>query len=336
MKTHPQVFLLFGLFAGIGLLTGCTSPSRLSVDPTTASLDANAQWERAPARDSLFRSCSGVKLGNGVFEMQCRDLHRFYVARYDVSPSGETCRKIIRRVYSQATLEPGLRLGLPDSTHSYRLTGLAPPELSGGAEGLAACVPHLHGGLGLLIAQQGLAADSVFSADALTALAYDGVPGDRVLSRTPSEVSFLGRSLSVHSSCELKGAQNLSCYPNGQMNWGTFTTLARAQRAQRLQIEASRRYAAAVLADTTVGCAFETVETRCRRLVYRAPVSRLATGGASTVLIAFYAAARVRGKPAQAVCSFYRDQARSNGLAPLCGGSFEVPTADTLLSRTPK
>ena len=338
-RSTGRLLIICALCLAGGLFAGCTGPSRLPVDPSTGSLDASATPNRrAVSRDSLFQSCSGVALGKGVFELQCRDLHRFYVARYDGSPSSNRCRAIIHRVYRGGTLRDGPRLGLPDSVSTYRLRDLKRRDVAGevGSTGVAACVPHRDGGLGLLLLQDGLGADSLFTAEVLTTLAYEGVPERRVLSRSPKEVPFLGRALPVHSSCELKGAQNLSCFPNGQMNWGTFSTLDRAQEAQRLQRKASRQSGAEVLADTTVGCMFEEVETQCRRLVYRAPVSKLATLGASNVLIVFYAAARVRGKPSQAVCSFYRDQARSNGLAPLCQEAFEVPAADTLMRRTPK
>ena len=187
-----------------------------------------------------------------------------------------------------------------------------------------------------MVAQQGLAPDSAYITAALTVLAYDGAPGTSVLSRTPTKMPRLGRTLPVHSSCELRGTQSLSCFPNSQINWATFSTLSRAQEAQRLQVEASRQYADAVLADTTVGCTLEGAETQCRRLVYRAPVSRFATGGASNVLIVFYAADRAHERPVLAVCSFYHDQVQSKGLAPLCGESFEVPMADTLMRRTLK
>jgi hypothetical protein len=205
-----------------------------------------------------------------------------------------------------------------------------------GSGGLAVCGPHRRGGLGLLLAQPGPGADTTAASEALTALAYHGVPPARVLPRRPEEVPLLGRTLDVHSSCELKGAQNLSCFPNGQMNWGTFSTIERARTAQHRQIEANRRSAKAVLADTTVDCTFEGVDTQCRRLVYRAPASKLATLGASNVLIVFYAVARVRDTPARAVCSFYRDQARASGLAPLCQEVFEVPAAADLMRSTPK
>ena len=338
VRTDDWMLLLLALSLVGSALLGCTSPSRLAVDPSAGSLEADARSAQIPSSDSLFQSCWGVRLGKGVFEMQCRDHRRFYVARYDVSSSAEQCRTVIQRVYREASLHEGPRLGLPDSSHVYRLTGMAGAEVSGsaGTKGLAVCVPHRDRGLGLLLAQQGLVPDSTYAASALMTLAYNGVPGGRVLSDTSSEVPFLGRALPVHASCEFKDAQNLSCFPNGQMNWGTFSTVDRAQKAQSLQIQASRQSAESVLSDTTIACTFEGVKTQCRRIVYRAPVSKIATLGASNVLIAFYATARVRGRPARAVCSLYRDQARSNGLAPLCQETFEVPAADTLLSRTPK
>lgn len=277
--TSQSLFVCALVLAG-GLLVGCAGPSRLAVDPSQGSLDAEATpGRRAASQDSLVQSCSGVMLGKGVFEMQCRDHHRFYVARYDASPSPERCRTVLQRVYDGVTLTEGPSLDLADSTRTYRLAGMGDggigPDRS---PGLAACGSHRKGGLGLLLAQEGLVFDSLFATQMLTTLAHEGLPGARVLSRTPSEVPFVGRTLPVHSSCELKGAQNLSCFPNGQMNWGAFSTLARAREAQSLQIEGSRRSVEAVLADTTVGCAFEAVETQCRRLVYRAPVSRIATG----------------------------------------------------------
>lgn len=91
------------------------------------------------------------------------------------------------------------------------------------------------------------------------------------------------------------------------MSWGAFSNMTLARTAQQRQIESGREQAKAVLADTTLTCTFEGVAAECRRVTYRAPISKILTLGASNMLVAFYAAAEVRG--GQAACGFYEDQA---------------------------
>lgn len=318
-------------------VVGCGGPPRLALTSSEGMIDSTARPSTLPPSDSLFQKCSAVKFEGGQWQMSCTDLITYFGIRYDATFSKETCRDVLRQ-YDQVSEADQEWFPLLDQAYTFRITGMSPRIKTGtsGVDGLAACIPHREGGVALLVAQRGLTFDRSAATKAITVLAFDGVPDTRTVPRRPSKTPLLGRTLKVAPSCKFMGAQNLSCFPYGQMDWGRFSSLKKARHAQDLKISEARKKASTVLRDTTVQCTFEEVETQCRWMMYEATATKIPTLGASNKLIALYAAADVRGIPAQATCSFFLDQAEPNGLALLCSESFKVPSAADLLDRHEK
>lgn len=316
-----QIFLIAGLLT----LTGCsTGYSYLALTPAEPVTENPARPQDIPTATSALADCSGVQLNEALIHLACDDAQEVYAARYDAEVEPESCQGIASDVYRGSNLVGGPALQLPDPSLTYRADIEASTGM-GAVSAVVSCSPAPQGGLLFLTAIGRLQLDRAFYERALPAIAYDGVPASIVGSRRPDSLNFLGRALPVHPSCSLMGARNLSCYPSGQMDWSEFNSLADAQAASERRVQASVSAGATVLEDESVECEFEGVATSCRRVVFRLPISRILTLGASNVLIAYYVAEEVRGQNAQAVCSFYDDQAPEGGLAALCAESFELP-----------
>ena len=305
-------------------MCGCSSGySRLSLDPVEADSEHPARPADVPAATAALAGCAGVRLSESLVHLACADGQEVYASRYDADVEPGSCEGIASNWYQKADLAagPALRLPAPSLTYRAAVRGGAGP-----ASAVVACSPAPQGGLLFLTAAGVLRPDSAFVSRALPAVAYDGVPAQVLSSRRPDSLDFFGRALLVHPSCELMGARNLACYQSGQMDWSEFGTLADAQAASARRVEGSVAAGATIVEDEAVGCVFEGVATSCRRVTYRMPISgvaRLLTLGASNVLVAYYVAERVRDRNAQAVCSFYDDQAPPGGLAALCAEAFE-------------
>ena len=307
------------------VLSGCsTGYSYLALSPAAPGAENPARPQDVPAATAVLTDCSGVQLDEALIHLACDDAQEVYAARYDAEIEPESCEGIASDVYRGANLVGGPDLRLPAPSLTYR-ADIEDPTGLGSVSAVVACSPAPQGGLLFLTAIGGLRLDNAFYERALPAIAYDGVPASVVGSRRPDSLDFFGRALPVHPSCRLIGARNLSCYPSGQMDWSEFGSLADAQAALERRVQASVAAGATVLEDEALECTFEGVATSCRRVVYRMPVSRILTLGASNVLIAYYVAEGVRERNAQAVCSFYDDQAPEGGLAALCAESFELP-----------
>ncbi len=315
----PRLFLALLIVSG-----GCSAGyPYLPLDP---GLPLEAPVDRpasVPDAASAFDGCAGVHRSEAVVHLACRNAHAVYAARFDAPVTPEACRKITTDAYPERALGDGPALALPPSSLTYRATTSLPAQPGGTA--VVACVPARGGGLLFLGAQALDLPDSALVGRTFPSLAYDGVPYPILTSTWPDEVEFFGRSLSVHPSCRLVEARSLSCYPSGQMDWTEFDDLDGAQAAidARVAIAAS---ASRVLVDEAVTCTFEGIATECRRVTYRAPIPRLLILGASNVLIVYYAAVRVRGRAAFAVCSFFDDAVPKGEIAPLCAEAFAIPS----------
>ena len=343
---HRLCLLGLALVCTIGI-AACSPvlPGTLEHDPSQSVLPAVSRPDSIPSSDSLLSDCSGVRFDDGTWVMQCTDLDLYRIERYRTDATPAKCREIAGKRFGSERVTPAPQ-PFPAPSFGFYLKGDVPtPVLPGsvpdsivqrsesGISGYIACAPHPKKGMMFMAAVVGLDFDSLRIPHTLTAIAYDGAPEERVMSLRPSDMPLLGRTLDVDPSCELMGAMNLSCFPYGQMNWARFSTIERARTVNELQRVSSLEAASEVLADTTVSCTFEGVETECRNTVFRAPVSKILTLGASNVLSAYYVATEVRGIPSHAVCSFFSDQAEPNGLALLCSESFEVPSSAELLKR---
>ena len=314
MRLYRTVLLV----ASSVLLARCSAGVRpLSLTPEQAAAGDAERPAGVPPAASLLAACVGVQPAGHALHLACADNQQIYAARYDAEAEPASCRRIVGEEAA-----PGPALPLPPGSLTYRTAS----EVGGpaGPSGVAACVPVAYGGL-MLVGVHGLTeTDTAFAAQAIPAVVYDGVPYELLVSNRPDSLDFLGRTLLVHPSCRLMGPQNLSCYPAGQMNWAAFATTGDARAVQSRQIQSSIEQGATVLEDEAVACTFEGVRAECRRIVYRLPVSRILTLGATNVLVAYYVTAEVRGRNAQAVCSFYTDQGPEDGLAALCAEAFRV------------
>ena len=317
MSKFARIPVLVSLWA-LGL-AGCSAGySYLPVKPAEALAEAEAVRPRglAPAA-SLLADCAGVQMSEHLIQVACDNAQEIYVARYDTEASAESCHRIATDVYRGASIAPGPTLRLPPGAIVHRIDFAMEGEAMAPSP-VVACMPAQRGGLVFLTAQGPVRFDSTFYTEAIPAIAYDGVPEQIITSRTPDSVDFFGRALPVHSSCQLMGPRNLACYPSGQMSWSPFSSMEVAQVTQDRHIQHAVEGKAKVLQDETLPCTFEGVPAQCRRSVYRMPVPRLLTFGASNVLVTYYVSAEVRGQQAQAVCSFYNDQAPEGELAALC------------------
>ena len=327
----------------------CSGPAPIALDPAASLMtSADRPADLAPA-DSLTANCTGVQYDRGQWEIQCLDLNRYFGVRFDKTFSAKSCRAILEATTSNqiSSYDPDLFSEVRPS-HTFRMKASSASNEAAqvsnnmsinnadaeNQDAFALCVPHREGGLVALMAYPGISLDMDTAVDLMTSIVFDGLSESRLSVSRPETTPLLGRTLDVHSSCKFMGAENLSCFPNGQMDWSRFSSMEIAQQANAMKVEAAKRAAASVLSDTTVTCTFEEVETECRRILYKATRTRIATLGASNRLIALYAVANVRGIPSQATCSFFDDQARSNGLAPLCDVSFDVPSAADLMTST--
>jgi hypothetical protein len=349
LRSHPGTVWLRTRWLGASLvlvgglgLTGCAALraklpgidvyERLSVFPHALPADSLAVLpEGVLPLDEALEGCSGIQPHHQFVRFACQDDHLVYVARYRVEVEPKVCAAIAREVYPGATLRPGPDLPLPSPSIVFEVIGEDEEEPEPDAGVVVVCVPHRRSGLSF-ITMMGVPLDASVRDQVLPALAFRGVPDARVTSRQPGSLDLLGRPLAVHSSCRLNSPQNLSCYLGGQMDWMTYGSIWKARIALIKRMAAYRTARGRIVREEDVECVFEGVSTTCQRVILAAKPSlfmrllgEIQEPGASWTLVIYHVAETVRGRPAVAVCSFYEDQAGSNGLAALCAESFEIP-----------
>ncbi|MEM9998200.1 MAG: hypothetical protein AAF809_10915 [Bacteroidota bacterium] len=317
-RCTPLTVALASLF----VLTGCSHGyAYRPLTPTKAASESETLAEGIAEAEAALADCAGAQLSPSVIHLGCDNAQEVYAARYDAEVEAEACEAIASDVYRGAEIVSGPDLQLPPPSFTYRTTIDTP---LGNSLAVVSCSPSADGGLLFLTAFAKGRLDNGFYTRALPTIANEGVPASLVTSLRPDSLEFFGRALPVSGACRLMGARNLSCYPYGQMDWSGFDSLEAAQASSDQRRSASVEVGATVLEDEVVACSFEGIDTTCRKVVYRLPVSRLLTLGASNVLVTYFVEEEVRGHSAQAVCSFYDDQAPEGGLAPLCEEAFEL------------
>jgi len=328
-------FLLVFCIAVVATV-GCGGTSRLMLDSNAGVLPSTNRPPSLAPSDSLTSECRGVRFEDGQWEVQCLDMMTYIGIRYDADFSRESCRETLDPYGKRVSSLNGEGFSSVSPSYAFRIDAARIQRVSDtDAErySVALCVPHKDGGLALFMGFPVVPVDLETVRETMAAVAFDGMPATRLSPRMPRTTPLLGRSLQVPGTCRFMGAQNLSCYPYGQMDWSRFSSMDRARQVMDMKISAGKEQAASVVTDTTVACTLEGAETTCRRILYKATATRIPTLGASNRLIVYYAAARVRGTPSQVTCSFFDDQAGPNGLAMLCRESFDVPSAPSLMDQ---
>ena len=311
--------------------TGCAPwYEPLAVLPADPKLfDGTAQAPGVYRVAEALEGCDGVQRRSTEVEFACMDGQEIRVRRYEAGPDG--CRHLMRKTAGPA-LDAPLPLGLPPASVALSGQGVEGSLQAGVA---AACVPQ-RGGEVLVVAMVGAPLDSALVSRVLPALAYAPIPDSLVVTGQPDSLAFFGRALPVHASCRLVGARNLSCYPNGQMDWAEYSTHERAEVIVEQRIQALRLHGK-VSEEEDVACTFEGVATTCRRVVVEPRLNLFQRGlawvfsaGQSLRLVVYLVAEEVRGRHAVAACSLYDDQMLSNGLTWLCMEAFSLRDAEAL------
>lgn len=314
---------LFALAAAL-VLAGCSSGVATLPISTYADGNAARPAEVAPAAEALA-DCAGLQVAPYVVQFACEDAEVVFAARYDVEPTPEAisdaCLAVTAELFDGAVLTgPAVRLPEPAATQTVHTS----ESEHGGS--LVTCSVAREGGMTVVTATPAMA--PVDPAAHVEPLAWDGVPAGIVTGVRPDSVAFVGRMLPLRGNCRLMGPQNLSCAPYGQMSWERFSSVDLARTFEAEKVAQLTRLGGEVRSDEQVECTFEGQATTCRRVVFRAPISRVLTLGASNVLIAVYATGEVRGVPSQVVCSYFDDQSPEGVLAPLCREAFALSNAD--------
>lgn len=317
------------------VLVGCSGVPTRELPPVY-TLNPDRPAEVAPATDALA-DCVGVQTAPYAIELSCLDATVINAIGLNLSTAPlelvDSCDRVSKRVMEDVPLVEGPDLQLPHPSLTWRTAQDGSPA----AETLVVCSPYREGGLLYTTAS---AFAGALPEGLVESIAWDGVPAPLVTSPWIDDIPFLGRVLPRRGGCRLLGAQNLSCAPNGQMSWERYSSVERAQASEDRKVAELTARGAEVQSDERVPCTFEGEITECRRVVARAPISKLLTLGASNVLVAYYATGEVRGQAAQAVCSFYEDQAPEGGLAYLCREAFTIPGVpligeEDIIGRTP-
>ncbi len=158
--------------------------------------------------------------------------------------------------------------------------------------------------------------DYTFQINVSKSILYDGIEKSFFSTVQADSIDFIGRKIMLGPACHWVSPHNVQCSMRGEMNWSIHKTLEQAKEFTKIQL-ACARTKGTVLKEEDVPVIFEGTETMAKRVTYKMGFPRIIAGGASNVLIGYFVTAVVRGKYVHCVMSFYDDQGRVGGLAPL-------------------
>lgn len=307
-----QPIALIGLsLGGLAVLvqTGCaTSPVYRDLSLGAAGPHSAPRPTGLESAEALLRDCVGVLMAPYFVRFGCPNGQEVLAVGFEEQPGTEGCK----RVLGDADVKPGPDWALPAGALAFE-----------GPRRTTICAPAPSDGLVLYTVSAIKAPNPGFGAKVLPALAFDGVPAGRLMSRQPETLDVFGRPIRVPRWCRLMGPRNLACGNDGQVSWTVHDSIEGAQQHQDDQLERTIESGSKVLARSTVDCTFEGMPTQCEWLKYRLPLPFPNSMWEPDVLIAWYATSTVRGVNVQLVCSYFADTVPKGQISRLCGQFLE-------------
>jgi hypothetical protein len=270
-----------------------------------------------------LESTIAIQQGPYAMIMEVDDSTRITIIRYDLEAKQDDYERALNEIYPRIKFIESESKNLPDHSKLY----YSNMQMGDEAGVYIAMVPDPKAGIrGIVLNSQSKNSYEIYHKK-ITAIAYGGIPSTIILNTRPKTLDFIGREFNVNSVCQLKGIRNLSCYPNGQMNWEIHNSLEEAKAAAKTQYKLTvGEIDGEIYEDIEIDILFEGVPTKARRVTFSASnmmpfPSALMFNKKEKTLVAYYIAAEVRGLFAHCVYSHYKDQEREGGLAPL---GFEI------------
>lgn len=149
----------------------------------------------------------------------------------------------------------------------------------------------------------------------------NGLPKDIYEPLKIDSINFAGRKISLGSSCQWMGINNVQCPYYGQMNWSVHETLEDAANSVKNQyalIKAKRN--GKIVAEDTVAVTFEGNETKAKKIIFdlKGVSSLLAGMSGGKTLTVYFVAAPGKQNFVSCVMSFWNnDNINPSGLPPL-------------------
>jgi hypothetical protein len=307
------------LFISI-LLFSCSSIKYGTIAPTDKPIE---KWKKSPNQqkiDQIFNLAAGLQtypyviindLGNGM---------SLYYYGFDYKAEEESYKLIRKSIKSKFGFNGdfinGPTIDLPEPSKTYTLS------TTNGDENLnisIAIVPHKDNGLvGILIVDAAKNGQQTHN-EIMTNVAYHGIPSQIVQPYTNTTIK-IGNQYRRVDNCNWMDIQNISCYPDGQMNWSLNSTLSGA--IDRLETQLNHILLnddLVVMQDDSIDIMFLNKPAKMRRIIQTVDnlVFKLFVPG-SSVLYSYYVATEIdSSKYINWVGSHYEDQATSTGLSSL-------------------
>jgi hypothetical protein len=290
-------------------------PKYLPLKPVEKPMDIWNSPISFESQKDIFKNSEGIQVYDYSILIDLGSPCEVLIVHYDLEPKDDSYGKIVKDIYPNSPYKAVSKFNLPKPSATFWVD--ITKFLGTKAEAIVAIVPHYQNGL-IGIAFSGINfVDEKYVEQVISSIAYHGIPKNLIVETSPDSISFGNIKFKRHYSCSWMGPRNLSCYPNGQMNWSIHDSLSEANRAIKLQIDRTLSQDVKILRDDTIKVVFAGINTKARRLKLKASYPIFPFMSQSDILYAYYVATEFDGKYIHWVGSFFEDQAYPGNLAPL-------------------